>query len=72
MDASIHMLGMGFDLAIVWFTAAFEVVDVRYARRWLSFIVPQRAAQYTLEIHPDRIKDFHIGDRVRFEEIPGT
>ena len=72
MDASIHMLGMGFDLAIVWINAELEVVDVRHARRWLSFIVPQRAAQFTLEIHPDRIEDFHIGDRVRFEEIPGS
>lgn len=72
MDASIHMLGMWFDLAIVWINAELEVVDVHYARRWLSFIVPQRAAQYTLEIHPERIEDFQIGDRVRFEEIPGS
>ena len=72
MDSSIHMLGMWFDLAIVWINAELEIVDVRHARRWLSFIVPQRAAQYTLEIHSERLEDFRIGDSVRFEEISGS
>jgi hypothetical protein len=38
----------------------------------LSFIVPRRAAQYTLEIDAGRLEDFQIGDKVRFEEVSGT
>lgn len=64
LDASIHMLFMFTDLTVVWINAAFEVVDVRLARRWQPALFPRSPAQYVLETHPERLDDFHVGDRV--------
>ena len=68
LDSAIHMLGMRFDLGIVWFNSAGEVVDARLARRWRSFLLPRRPARYVLEMHAARLGEFQIGDIVRFEE----
>jgi uncharacterized membrane protein (UPF0127 family) len=68
-DTAIHMFGMWYDLAIVWLNEVLEVVDVRYARRWLSIIVPREPALYYLEMHTSRLKEFEIGDRLSFEEV---
>lgn len=69
LDSAIHMLGMRFDLGIVWFNSAGEVVDVRGARRWRSFLMPRRPARYVLEMHEKRLDEFQIGDKIRFEEV---
>ncbi len=68
LGSAIHMLGMWFDLVIVWINSVGEVVDVRLARPWTPFLLPVKAARYALEIHPDRINDFLIGEQVRFED----
>jgi hypothetical protein len=46
-----------------------QVVDLRHARRWLSFIIPKEPARYVLEIDSQRKYEFQIGDRIHFEEI---
>lgn len=69
IDPGIHMLGMNFDLGIVWINADGEVVDLRYARKWLSFIIPKKAAKYALEILPQRLEEFQVGDQISFEDI---
>jgi uncharacterized membrane protein (UPF0127 family) len=68
MDSAIHMLFMWIDLAVVWITNDGEVVDVRLARRWRPAYVPKRPARYVLELPTAHLKDFQIGDKVRFEE----
>ena len=68
LDSGIHMLGMKFDLGIVWINADGKVVDLRYARKWLSFLLPRKPAKYVLEILPQRLKEFKIGDQIRFED----
>jgi uncharacterized membrane protein (UPF0127 family) len=72
MDSSIHMLAMWIDLAIVWITDAGEVVDVRLARRWRPAYFPQRPARYVLEMAVAHLKDFQVGDKVRFEETTSS
>jgi len=62
------MLGMAFDLSIIWLDASLKVVDARRARRWRSFLFPRKAARYVLEFHASRIEEFHIGDQLAFEE----
>ena len=69
LDTAIHMLGMNFDLGIVWLNSEGEVVDLGYARKWRSFLFPRVAAKYVLEIIPQRLKDFNLGDKITFEEI---
>ena len=68
VDSSIHMLAMWIDLAVVWITDAGEVVDVRLARRWRPAYFARRPARYVLEMAAEHLEDFHIGDKVRFEE----
>lgn len=68
LDASIHMLFMAMDLAVVWINAQNEIVDTRLARRWRLAYVPQLPARFVLEAHPDRLADFNIGDKVSIHE----
>lgn len=68
LESSIHMLAMWIDLAVVWITEAGEVVDVRLARRWRPGYFPRRPARYVLEMTVAHLGDFHIGDKVRFDE----
>jgi uncharacterized membrane protein (UPF0127 family) len=69
VEASIHMLAVFMDLAIVWINTDGDVVDSRLARRWRPIYVPQKPARYVLEMAPDRLADFKVGDKVKFEEI---
>ena len=68
LDASIHMLFMAMELAVIWINAQNEVVDTRLARRWRLAYVPQQPARFVLEAHPDRLADFNIGDKVSIHE----
>ena len=67
MGSSIHMLGMFFDLGIVWLNSEMEVVDLRQAFRWRSFLLPAKFAQYVIELPIERLEEFAIGDRIKFE-----
>ncbi len=67
-DAAIHTLFVCIDLAVVWVNADHEIVDVRLARRWRPFYMPQKPAMYVLETSAERLPEFQIGDRLRFEE----
>jgi uncharacterized membrane protein (UPF0127 family) len=69
LSSAIHMVGMAFDLSIVWLDGNLKVVDARRARRWRSFLFPRKAARYVLEFHASRLEEFHIGDQLAFEPI---
>lgn len=66
MDTSIHMFFVLTDLAVIWLNAQNEVVDTVLARAWRPFYAPAKPAQYTIEIHPSRIGEFRVGDKVEF------
>lgn len=68
-DASIHMMFMNIDLAVVWLNRQGEVVDKVLARRWHPLYLPKRPAQNVLEISAGRLDEFTIGDKVRFHEV---
>ena len=68
-DSSIHMFFVGMDLGVVWIDDSFSVVDMVVAKSWKPAYFPSKAAKYTLEIHPDRIFEFKLGDKVSFNEI---
>ena len=69
MLTGIHMLFVFFKLGIVWINNEGIVVDTQVAKPWVSFLLPKEAARYVLEIVPERISEFRIGDKVNFEEI---
>ena len=69
IDTSIHMLGVSFDLAVIWINSSMQVVDKVLAKSWRLAYAPKEAAQYILEIPPDRLGDFEIGNKVKFEDV---
>jgi len=69
LDSSIHMLAVNFDLAVIWINASMQVVDKVLAKSWHLAYAPKEAAQYILEIHPDRLDEFEIGNKVQFEDL---
>jgi uncharacterized membrane protein (UPF0127 family) len=68
-DATIHMFFVGMDLGVIWLNNKWIVVDATLAKSWKPFYAPAKAARYVLEIHPDRLPEFDIGDQLSFEEI---
>ena len=67
-ESTIHMLFMFIDLAVVWLNAAHQVVDVKYAKKWRLMYAPQAPAKYVLELPPNRIDEFKIGDQLLLDE----
>jgi uncharacterized membrane protein (UPF0127 family) len=67
-ETAIHMLFVWTDLAVAWIDSSNTVVDTVLARSWRPFYSPARPARYVLEIHPDRMADFQIGQRVDFKD----
>jgi uncharacterized membrane protein (UPF0127 family) len=68
LNTSIHMLFVYMDLAVIWINNEYEVVDTVLARSWHPAYAPRQPARYILEIHPDRLNEFNIGDRVEFQD----
>lgn len=68
LDSSIHMFFVWFDLAVFWIDSDLKVVDKVLAKSWRPAYFPRQAAQYVLEIHPDRWGDYEIGDAVQFRD----
>lgn len=66
MDTSIHMFFVWTDLAVIWLNAEREIVDTVLARAWRPFYAPAKPAQYTIEVHPKRLNEFTVGDKVEF------
>lgn len=66
INSAIHMLFVFMDLAVIWINSDMEVVDSVLARAWRPIYLPRRPARYILEIHPYRLNDFQVGDRVEF------
>lgn len=69
LDPSIHMFFVPFDLAVFWINSELIVVDKVIAKSWHPAYIPRVEAQYTLEIHKDRIGEFEIGDKVEFRNV---
>lgn len=67
VDSSIHMLGVGFDLAVFWINSEMKVVDKVVAGAWKPAFFPKAPARYVLEVHAGRIDDFEIGQSVEFQ-----
>ena len=69
VNASIHMMFMYLDLAVIWINSEYSVVDKVLAHRWKLIYLPKNEAMYVLETGVSHLSDFNIGDKVRFEEI---
>lgn len=68
-NAAIHMFFVGMDLGVVWLDESQVIVDIQLAESWKPLYTPQSPAQFILEIHPDRLSEFQIGDQIAFEKV---
>jgi uncharacterized membrane protein (UPF0127 family) len=66
-NAAIHMFFVGMDLGVIWLDDNREVVDIQLAESWKPLYTPSAPARYILEMSPDRLPEFEIGDRLSFE-----
>ncbi len=69
LNTGIHMLGMFFDLSIIWLDDNLKVIDKVLAKRWLSFVFPRKPARYVIECAVSRYEEFQIGDQLSFEKV---
>jgi uncharacterized membrane protein (UPF0127 family) len=68
VNTTIHMFFVFIDLGVIWINEAGEVVDLCVAKKWVTIKAPKKPARYFLEISPDRLNEFQIGDQIRFVE----
>lgn len=66
-NAAIHMFFVGMDLGVLWLDQGKRIVDIKLAKSWQPMYTPQSPAKYILEIHPQRLPEFQIGDQLSFE-----
>ena len=66
-NAAIHMFFVGMDLGVAWLDDNRMIVDVQLAESWKPLYTPSSPARYILEMHPDRLTEFEIGDELSFE-----
>jgi len=61
---AIHMMFMNFDITVLWLDKKLVVVDKALAKKWGLIYVPNKPAQYVVELHPSKFSDFSVGDKV--------
>lgn len=69
LNAGIHMVSVNYDIGAVWINNDLLVVDIQFAKRWVSVLTPKNPAKYVLEIHPTRMAEFQLGDIIQFDEF---
>jgi uncharacterized protein len=67
INASIHMMFMWMDLAVIWINNEYVVVDLILARRWKLAYIPKAEARYVLETNESHLAEYKIGDKVQFD-----
>ncbi len=69
MDSAIHMLFVNYDITVLWLDQDWVIVDKALAKRWRPFYMPQKPAQYVLELHSTKKDAFNVGDKLTRLEI---
>lgn len=67
VNTSIHMFFVFFDLGVIWINSAGEVVDLCEAKKWITIKAPKKPARYILEVTPERLAEFKVGDQISIE-----
>ena len=66
-NAAIHMFFVGMDLGVIWLNDDRKIVDLVRAKSWTPIYTPKGPARFILEVHPDRLAEFELGDELSFE-----
>jgi len=68
INTSIHMFFVYTPLAVFWLDENFCVVHKVVAKPWDMAHISPRSAKYVLELHPDHIDRWQLGDTITFNE----
>jgi len=69
LDSAIHMLFVFQKLKIIWLNENKEVVDVKTARPFISFLKPKKPAKYIIEMCPEnKLVNNLIGEKLEFTQ----
>lgn len=63
-NTSIHMMFMSYDLTVLWLNKDLVIVDKVLAKKWMPAYIPQKPAQFVVELHPSKFSDYSIGDQL--------
>lgn len=69
INTSIHMFFMNYDIAVIWLSSQYKVVDACYAKSWRPLYKPRTPAKFVLETNVDNLPFYHIGDEIQIHEI---
>jgi hypothetical protein len=69
INTSIHMMFVKQDLTVLWLNKKMEIVDKMLAKKWSPVYVPSKPAQYILELHQSKYKEYEVGDQLIFADI---
>lgn len=67
LNTAIHMLFMNFNITVLWLDSNLRVIDKALAKKWRPLYLPQKPAQFVVELHQNKYDNFAIGDKLIFE-----
>jgi len=67
LNAGIHMLFMNFDITVLWLDKGLKVVDKALAKKWRPLYLPDKPAQYVVELHQTQFDYYAVGDQLLLE-----
>ena len=68
LSASVHTIGLRFEIGIVWLNSEMIVVDMKLATPGQLAHVPKVPARVFLEGHPSILERVQIGDRLQIHK----
>lgn len=69
LNTSIHTFFMNFDIAVIWLSSQYKVVDSCHAQSWRPLYKPRTPAKFVLETNAENLPFYHIGDEIQIREI---
>ena len=66
LSTSIHMCFMNFDITVLWLDKNQRVIDKALAKKWRPLYLPNKPAQYVVELHKTQFNNFAVGDKLIF------
>jgi len=67
LNTSIHMLFMNFDIAAIWISKDWVVVDKCLAKKWHLAYVSHIPAMHVLELPAFQFNNFLVGDKLEIQ-----
>jgi uncharacterized membrane protein (UPF0127 family) len=68
INTAIHMLFMRFPIGVLWVNSDHVIVSKVLAKPWKLMYSPEKPARYVIEVHPEVLNYYQVGDTIIFNE----